>query len=256
MKATSIPGHEQSFLTTSMDSQGKKFTLRPVTLTIPGKTETVNVIRCLRDNNDTSFYYKETPPKERIVLHYTAGYLKGDIGRLTTQSDHVSVPYVIARSGDIFQLWDDANWAYHLGSGVPGGNTEMSKRSIAIEISNIGHLIPSGPNLVTSYSATDVYCSLTETTQYVKLATPYRGQSYFAAFTDAQYASVSKLLKYLLAKYPVINSKLVDVAQRYEIIANAPSMKCIMSHVNFRPDKLDIGPAFNWNKISDAISKI
>jgi hypothetical protein len=32
-------------------------------------------------------------------------------------------------------------------------------------------------------------------------------------------------------------------------LQNAPSLKCIMSHVNFRPDKLDIGPAFNWEKI-------
>jgi hypothetical protein len=151
MKATSIAGHEQSFLTTGLDTQGKKFKLKTVTLPVAGGIDTIKVIDCLRDNNDTSFYLKEAAPKERIVLHYTAGYLKGDIGRLTTQGDHVSVPYVISRSGDVYRLWDDSNWAYHLGSGVPGGNTDMSKRSIAIEISNIGHLLKSGQNLVTSY---------------------------------------------------------------------------------------------------------
>jgi N-acetylmuramoyl-L-alanine amidase len=250
MKATSIPGHEQSFVTTGIDSQGKKFKLKPVTLTVAGKPETIKVIDCIRDNNDTSFYYKEVAPKERIVLHYTAGYVKGDIGRLTTQGDRVSVPYVIARSGDIYRLWDDSNWAYHLGSGVPGGNTEMSKRSIAIEISNIGHLIKSGQNLVTSYSQTDVYCALTDTAFYTKVSTPYRGQTYFAAFTEAQYASVSKLLKYLLAKYPSIGRTLVNLPQRYEVMPSAPSFKGIMSHVNFRADKLDIGPAFGWEKLS------
>lgn len=249
MKATSIPGHEQSFLTTGIDSQGKKFKLKTVTLPIAGTNETIKVIDCLRDNNDTSFYYKEAAPKERIVLHYTAGYLKGDIGRLTTQGDHVSVPYVVARSGDIFRLFDDSYWAYHLGAGVPGGNTEMSKRSVPIEISNIGHLIKSEQNLVTSYSATDVYCALTDTAYYTKLAAPYRGQTYFAAFTEAQYASVSKLLRYLLAKYPAISRQLVNLQQRYDVMQNAPSFKGIMSHVNFRADKLDIGPAFSWEKI-------
>lgn len=249
MKATSIAAHEQSFLTTGLDLQGKKFKLKSTSLPIAGSTDTIKVIDCVRDNNETSFYYNEVTPKERIVLHYTAGYLKGDIGRLTTQGDHVSVPYVVARSGDIYRLWDDAKWSYHLGSGVPGGNTEMSKRSIAIEISNIGHLIKSGQNLVTSYSQTDVYCALAETSQYTKLETAYRGQTYFASFTDAQYASVSRLLKYLLAKYPAINRTLVDLNQRYAVMQNAPSYKGIMSHVNFRADKLDIGPAFNWDKI-------
>jgi len=249
MKATSIAAHEQSFLAAGLDLQEKKFKLTPVSLPIAGSTGTIEVIDCVRDNNDTSFYYNEVVPKERIVLHYTAGYLKGDIGRLTTQGDHVSVPYVVGRSGDIYRLWDDAKWSYHLGSGVPGGNTEMSKRSIAIEISNIGHLIKSGQNLVTSYSSTDVYCSLADITQYTKLETAYRGQTYFASFTDAQYASVSKLLEYLLAKFPAINHTLVDLTQRYVVMQNAPSYKGIMSHVNFRADKLDIGPAFSWDKI-------
>lgn len=250
MKATSIPNHEQSFLSTGIDSTGKKFKLKLSIVPIPGSTGTVKIIDCVRENNDDSFYYEDTFPKERIVLHFTAGYLKGDIGTLTSPGNHVSVPYVIGRGGEIYKLWDDSFWSYHLGSGASGGNTEMSKRSIAIEISNIAWLEKVGQNLVSSYSKKDVYCTLAETTYYTKLDTPYRDQIYYASFTAAQYDSLSKLLKLLLAKYPAISGKFIDVPQRYDFLPNPAAHKCIMSHVNFRPSgKWDIGPAFNWNSV-------
>jgi N-acetylmuramoyl-L-alanine amidase len=250
MKATSIPTHEQSFLTTGIDSNGKKFKLKSNTVAVPGNGETIKIIDCVRENNDDSFYFKEVVPKEKIVLHFTAGYLKGDIGRLTTSGDHVSVPYVIGRGGEIYKLWDDSYWSYHLGSGASGGNTEMSKKSIAIEISNIAWLEKVGQNLVSSYSKTDVYCTLAESAYYTKLVTPYRDQVYFASFTAAQYDSLSKLLKLLLAKYPAIERKFLDVPQRYDYLPDPRAHKCIMSHVNFRQSgKWDIGPAFDWDKV-------
>lgn len=250
MKATSIPGHEQTFINTGIDSIGKKFKLKTNTIAIAGSTATVKITDCIRENNDDSFYYKETFPKERIVLHFTAGYLKGDISTLTTPGNHVSVPYVIGRGGAIYKLWDDSYWSYHLGSGASGGNTEMSKRSIAIEISNIAWLEKVGQNLASSYSKTDVYCNLADTAYYTKLTTPYRDKIYFASFTAAQYDSLSKLLKLLLVKYPAISGKFIEVQQRYDYLPNPAAHTCIMSHVNFRPaDKWDIGPAFNWDSV-------
>lgn len=115
MKATSIPTHEQSFITTGIDAQGKKFKLKLNTLAIPGSTDTIKIVSCVRENKDDSFYIKEKFPKERIVLHFTAGYLKGDISKLTEPGNDVSVAYVIGRGGAIYQLWDDAYWSYHLG---------------------------------------------------------------------------------------------------------------------------------------------
>lgn len=250
MKATSIAAHEQSFLSTGIDSSGKKFVLRQVQVPVPGTSENLRMRECIRENNDDSFYFKEKFTKERIVLHFTAGYLKGDIGALTIPGNHVSVPYVIGRSGDIYKLWDDAFWSYHLGVGASGGNKEMSRSSIAIEISNIAWLKKIGQNLVSSYNDKDVYCSLADTAYYTKLPTLYRGQDHFATFTAAQYDSLSRLLKVLLAKYPAINRKFVDTPQRYEYIPDPTVHKCIMSHVNFRQSgKWDIGPAFQWDKV-------
>ena len=250
MKATSIPAHEQSFFITGIDAQGKKFKLKKTIVDIPGSTQKITFVDCTRDNGDESFFYKEAVTKERIVLHYTAGYLKGDISRLTTQGDHVSVPYVIARSGQILRLWNDAYWSYHLGAGVPGGNTEMSKRSIGIEISNIGYLAPAGQNLVTAYGNNDVYCALADANYYTALPTPYRGKKYYASFTAAQYASVKLLLTYLCAQHPTIPFQFLEAAKRFDVLANPAAFKGIVSHVNFRTDKWDIGPGFEWGKIT------
>jgi N-acetylmuramoyl-L-alanine amidase len=251
MKATSIPAHEQSFINNGIDNQGKKFNLKINQVRIPGSTETVKIVSCVRENKDESFYVKEKFSKDRIVLHFTAGYLKGDIAKLTEPGNHVSVAYVIGRGGAIYQLWDDSYWSFHLGKNSSGGNTEMSKHSIGIELCNIAWLKPLGNNLVTSYRDTDVYCTMAETGFYTKLTKPYRGHRYYATFTDAQYTSLSKLLRLLLTKYPAIGRTFLPEPLRYEFILKPEVHTCIMSHVNFRAtDKWDIGPAFRWDKVT------
>ena len=90
---------------------------------------------CHRKDGQATYYYPEKTPKERIVLHFTAGNLRGDLITLTGDQ-HVSVPYVIARNGTIFQLFNPEHWSYHLGRGSVGGNTAQSKVTIGIELSN------------------------------------------------------------------------------------------------------------------------
>ena len=249
MKATSINALESSFRATGKDAFGKKFNLSEVQVNVPGFIEKLKLIDCIRENNDKSFFNEEILPKSKIVIHFTAGYLKGDIATLTQPGNHVSVPFVIARSGDIYNLWASKYWSYHLGKNAVGGNTEMSSKTIAIEISNIGCLKKSGNNLVTTYSNTDVYCSLDEITFYAKVPA-YRGFEYFATFTQAQYHSLKLLLKFLSNKYNIPYTFL-PTNKRFNLFtpAEASSFKGICTHVNFRADKWDIGPAFDWSKI-------
>lgn len=248
MKATSIPDHEQSFRTTGKDSSGKQHVLSAFGVKVPGSGETVPMVKCTRDNGDDSFYYKEEHPKQRIVLHYTAGYLKGDIDTLTKTDNHVSVPFVIARDGTIYNLWSSKYWSYHLGSGAQGGNTEMSQSSIGIELSNIGYLNKNGSNLVSPYSSTDVYCSETETAFYKKVPA-YREKEYFATLTEQQGQSLAKLLRYLTAMYN-IPRQFIEGAQRYDVLSTVDTFRGITSHVNYRPSgKWDLGPAFEWDKL-------
>jgi N-acetylmuramoyl-L-alanine amidase len=248
MKATSIPTHENSFQSSGIDGFGKKFILKEGTFPIKGTAETINIMDCARDNGDKSFYYQEETAKKKVVLHFTMGYLKGDIATLTKQ--HVSVPFVIGRNGVIYNLFASKYWSYHLGPGAIGGNTGMSRECIGIEISNIGPLKLIGDNLVTTYSDTDIYCSLAETQFYTKLNTRYRGFEYFATYTAAQYEAIRKLLLFLCAKYS-LPKIFVNEAIRYEVMTEDGfrNFTGIVSHVNCRKDKVDIGPAFEWAKI-------
>lgn len=244
--------HENSFQNSGVDNVGKKFILTENTFTIKGTTETIKITSCNRDNGDKSFYYQEETAKRKIVLHFTMGYLKGDIATLTR--DHVSVPFVIGRNGIIYNLFPSKHWSYHLGPGAIGGNTAMSRESIGIEISNIGPLKLIGNNLVTTYSNTDVYCSLAETQYYTKLNTRYRDFEYFATYTQAQYEAISKLLKFLCAKYN-LPKNFMNEPERYDVMTDTAfkNYTGIVSHVNCRTSKVDIGPAFDWNKVIQSV---
>jgi N-acetylmuramoyl-L-alanine amidase len=256
MKARNIPTHEATFLNTGVDSLGKKFKLKKMKVDVPGETAKLTIIDCKRDNGDNSYFYKEVTPKDKIVLHFTAGYLKGDIATLTTPGNHVSVSYVIGRRGDIFRLFDDKYWSYHLGPGATGGNTQMSKSSIGIEISNIGYLKKIGNNLVSAYSNTDVYCTLADTTYYQTLNTPFRNEKYFASYTNEQYASLVKLLKHLTHKHPTVNRTLLDINKRYQYLTDPSQLKGIVSHINFRQSgKWDIGPGFDWSRVEAVVGQ-
>jgi N-acetyl-anhydromuramyl-L-alanine amidase AmpD len=252
MKATSISGHEASFQTNATDSAGKKFVLTDETVTIPGTTETLTVVDTVRENGDTSFYYQDVYPKKKVILHFTMGYLKGDVAMLTRTQ--VSVPFLIARNGTIYNLFASKYWSYHLGPGAVGGNTAMSRECIGIEISNIGPLKKIGSNLVTTYSITDVYCSVADTQFYYKLAAPYRGYEYYAKFTESQYVSLVKLLRFLCGRYTVPKAFLNE-PKRYKTLPATEFVgyRGIVSHVNCRSDKVDIGPAFEWQRVIMAV---
>ena len=253
MKAASILNHESTFQSSGLDSFGKKFILTDGTFPIKGTAETINIMDCARENGDKSFFYPEETVKRKIAIHFTMGYLKGDIGTLTQQ--HVSVPFVIGRNGVIYNLFASKYWSYHLGQTAIGGNTPMSKECVGIEISNIGPLKLIGNNLVTTYADTDVYCTTAETQYYTRLAAKYRGYEYFASYTTAQYEAISKLIKFLCAKYAIPKNFLSE-SERYEIMTDAgfKSFTGIVTHVNCRTDKVDIGPAFDWGKVISLVN--
>lgn len=255
MKATSIPNHESTFFETGKDSDGKQFLLTKMSIPIKGSNQLMPYLQCKPINGDSSFYYQEKNTKTQIVLHYTAGYLKGDVAALSKPNNHVSTPFIIARDGTILNLWSSAYWSYHLGSGAIGGNTLGSQRSIAIELSNIGYLKRIDNKLVTVYSDTDVYCDLQETQYYTNLGTPFRGELYYAKFTPKQYDSLQLLLRYLTAEYNIPHVFLPE-DRRYVTGKESELVhfKGIVSHVNYRSSgKWDIGPAFDWEKIGERL---
>ncbi|MBX2892379.1 MAG: N-acetylmuramoyl-L-alanine amidase [Saprospiraceae bacterium] len=208
-----------------------------------------------------SFYYAERFPKERIVLHFTAGFLQGDVPWLTRSNKYVSVPFVVGRTGEIFNLYRSAYWSYHLGV----GDRRWDRASIGIELSNIGPLVlegnmlkyevqrqlPDGQLVTVRYD----YCDVNESAYYQRIPQRYRGHEFFAAFTDAQYSSLARLLVYLTNRYN-IPRVFLPPATRFDALPQNFSHRGILSHVNYRPSgKWDIGPAFDWARLEAAVSQ-
>jgi N-acetyl-anhydromuramyl-L-alanine amidase AmpD len=252
MLARDLPAFEAGFRADGVDTSGRRHTLTPLAVPIPGENRNLNVVRLKPADGNETYYNAEAHPKERVVLHFTSGYIRGDVRALTTAkpdpATRVAVAFLLARDGNIYNLFDSRYWAYHLGPTAVGGNTPMSRSSVGVEISNIGPLKLQGQMLIPAVAAisTDAYCSLNEAVYYRK--TSYRGYNYYASFTDAQYASLVTLLRYLTARYN-IPRRFLPLASRYETRNDIPSFRGIASHVNFRSDKFDIGPAFDWDRV-------
>jgi N-acetyl-anhydromuramyl-L-alanine amidase AmpD len=256
MLYTKIPAYEADFRAKGLDSDGKQFKLSPFKVEIPGTQQSFEVVTAKLASGDESFFYKEAVGKERIVVHFTAGYLKGDMAALTKKDNHVSVPFVMARDGTIYQLFSSKYWSYHLGKGAQGGNQPMSSSAVAIELSNVAYLREKNGMLVDPYG--QPYCSPADTSAYVTLPKPYRGYTKFATFTDAQYTSLINLLRYISGTYKIPAAFLPE-PQRYDIVPSVAQFRGVTTHVNYQPEsygKWDFGPAFDWNRVIAALGTV
>ena len=237
---------------------GKQYTLEPFSIAVPNEALNLEGLLCRPKNGYDGYYYNEKYNKKKVVLHFTVGHLKGDILSLTSEKrGHVSTSFVVARDGTVYQLFSSSAWSYHLGRNAEGGNADQSKISIGIEISNYGPLIKKGNELHTVYSKDDrddVYCTLDDTEQYIELPEKFRGYQYYTAFTNEQYHTIIILLRYLTNAYK-IPRKFVDEDNRFKTSSSySANFEGITSHVNFRRDKVDIGPAFDWNRVIEGVT--
>ena len=228
VRPETIKKHEDDFFKNLTNSSGVKYSLKATTDI--GNGIKVYSIR----PNFTSYYYNVKTAKKSICLHFTVGYIKSDTSSLSKADNHVSVSYVVDRSGRIYEMFPDTEWSYHLGSGAIGGNGAMSKQSIGIEVSNYGPLKLSGDKLVDAYK--NEYCKVSETEFYSKQN--YRGYDYYASMTDVQIEAVATLVKYLARKHDIpMNFKPDD--SPFATDAAALAFKGVFYHTNVRKDKFD-----------------
>jgi len=264
MRYTAINPLEEKFW---QNSGNGAYNLQKISIPVPNENLKLEGYLCT-PHNRSGYYYSVEHPKQRIVLHYTAGSLGSDIFTLSSHNRHVSVPFVIARDGTIYQLFSSKFWSGHLGKGLGNTNTgnAQDKSSIGIEISNYGFLTEKAGNLETYYSRlknangvpgpVDVYCSLAEREAYEKLSSPFRQQVYYATYSEAQYESLIILLRYLTAQYNIPRQFLPE-SVRYQATNEVLNFKGIVTHINYRVDgKWDIGPALNWKKLIDGVQAV
>jgi len=58
-------------------------------------------------------YYQGVYSKSKIILHHTAGGSAASaIASWAATPEHIATPYVIERTGDIYECYDPKYWAY------------------------------------------------------------------------------------------------------------------------------------------------
>lgn len=251
MRIEEIPAYEADFDTNHKDSNCKNFEYSAGSIPISGESANMEYINLKPGSGDNSYFYRYEHPKKQIVLHYTVGYLKGDIATMTQHDNHVSVPFVIGRNGKIYNLFFSGYWAYHLGPGAIGGNETGSRQTIGVEISNIGGLTLTERGMENYYK--NVYCDVSQDDAYINQ--PFRRFNSYATFTDNQYNSLIILLRYLTARHD-ISREFLPVSDRYLTKSDIVNFNGIVSHINYRKsDKEDIGPAFDWERTISGVKK-
>lgn len=95
-----------------------------------------------RNIKSSNFAVPEKPRKiEYVILHYTEEDFETSVESLCSEEKGVSAHYLVAEDGEIFNLVDDENIAWHAGTGKSWwhGRDFINTFSIGIEIVNLGH---------------------------------------------------------------------------------------------------------------------
>lgn len=196
-------------------------------------------------------YYPMVTSKDLIVLHFTAGASAESAFRSWKNDPaHVATAFIVDTDGRVYETFDPRCWAYHLGV---KGTDRHDRRSIGIEMANVGPLKPSAndPNVLNWWPPNNQwqtpYCRRDERDRYMEQE--YRDVKYFARYTEAQASSVIKLVHQLCDEFGIPRK----LAGSERLGTCDPgfygSFKGVATHANFRQDKWDVGPAFEWDRL-------
>jgi LysM repeat protein len=195
-------------------------------------------------------YFQDIYHKDCIILHFTAGSTaKSAYNTFNKPKSHIATPFILDTDGKIYQTYDPKYWSYHIGIREGMDKTHQNdKRSIAIEIVNVGPLKQdkNNPNQLNWWlnNYNKKWCAKNETDMYVHKKC--RDREFFATFKNKQYKALAQLIKFLKTKYDIKTDIPTDKTKTDVDIFSY--FKGILTHQNFRKDKYDMGPAFNWDK--------
>jgi len=180
-------------------------------------------------------YYPVICNKKQIVLHHTVSGAdaKNVINAWENSPEKVATAFVIDGKGNIYQCFNSAHWAHHLGTHFKN-NTLLNQQSIGIEICNWGPLTEKNGQF---YSTFNKEVPKEEVIDY---QVPWRGHRYFHKYKEEQLLALKVLIEYLCDKYKIpkiYHSDMWDLSQK--AVEGTPG---IWTHVSFRKDKTDCHP--------------
>ncbi|MCW5962470.1 MAG: N-acetylmuramoyl-L-alanine amidase [Bryobacterales bacterium] len=196
---------------------------------------------------DSSRYLPQRHSKDLIVLHFTAGTSCESAYR-TWQADpqRIGTAFGVDPDGTIIEFFPPDAWAYHLGI---KGTRVHDQRSIGIEIANVGPLRPdpADPNQLNWWPRNwgMRYCHRHHQDRYV--SRDYRGMSAFASMPQAQMEATGLLVRHLCDQFGIPKVACREARLGEYNPGDFAHYKGVASHSNFRQDKWDVGPAFDWD---------
>ncbi len=193
-------------------------------------------------NFGLSQFYPNAQDKKYICLHHTCGSTaEGAISHWLKTPEKVGTAFIIDKDGTIHQCFDSAHWAYQYGLKT-ANRTEVEKASIGIELVNEGGLYLRAGKHFTDWNK--------EFKGEVKTAASWRGYKAWANYTEAQYAALAELLKFLADKHDLE----LKINESIELNTKVFDTHNIINHANVRQDKSDLSPAFDFNKLKEFLS--
>lgn len=200
-------------------------------------------------------YHHVTTTKRQICLHFTAGYsARGAYSSFVSNKGKTATAFVLERDGKVYQLFDPNYWALHIYRHKRGEDTrlyQIERQTIGIEIVNIGPLdlgkTEEDKNVLYSWTGKR-YCTLDETSKYIHET--YRNKHYWQTFTAEQYHALKELVFDLSSAFniPIMNDPLGGAIDYWPLDQMHPYYG-LTTHGNYRRDKYDIGPAFDWTNL-------
>ena len=166
--------------------------------------------------------------KKGIVIHGTGGStVEGAVNTFTKSG--VSVPFIIDRAGNIYQLYDEGLLHWHAGKDF----RDISRKTIGIELVNWNHLNFAGGHYTTW---TD---KLIPKEEVILAGGNWRGHTCFHKPTKEQHKALCELLKHLCEKHS-IKKELTRGYNPAKILD--PNWSGICFHSSFHPEKTDFYP--------------
>jgi len=198
-------------------------------------------------------YRKQAQLKTQIVLHYTAGYNANGCAASFRKSG-AGTAYILDVDGTIYEWFSPEFWDSHLFRHKAGESPllyALEKCTIGIEIANLGPLHlgkgVSDKNVLYTYT-NKKYCTLDDKEKYVQ--SEYKKQYFWASYTEGQYAALRTLLPMLSERFG-INLLADPLGPRLDFwpLEKMIHYNGVTTHVNYRRDKYDVGPAFDWSRV-------
>ena len=202
---------------------------------------------------------------DTIVMHYTAGTSTSAAARwLSNRRAKASAHIVLGRDGEIIQLVNFKEVAWHAGRSRWKGRTGYNQYSIGIEIVNAGPLIKHGDGLYRTATGKVI----SDPAEVVVATHKHESEArYWHAYTEPQLDQLEELVLALLDEYPPITEIVGhdDIAkgrksdpgpafpmQRYQSLADSrnedrPEMMVVTANrLNVRE-----GPGTDYDKMDD-----